>query len=92
MKNSSYEAYLADGALDVSNDGSVGIVDELDSDLSHVTGVTSAAENFVHLSKLDGLILRVILNEMNTNNGQPQGHTTHNARESSILTILNDKD
>lgn len=49
--------YLADGALDVSNDGSVGIVNELDSDLSHVTGVTSAAENFVHLSKLDGLIL-----------------------------------
>jgi len=50
-------AYLADGALDVSDDGSVGIVDELDSDLSHVTGVTSAAENFVHLSELDGLIL-----------------------------------
>lgn len=50
--------YLSDGALDVSNNGSVRIVDELDSDLGHVTGVTSAAENFVHLSKLDGLILK----------------------------------
>jgi hypothetical protein len=54
---------LSDGALNVSNDGSVGIVDELNSDLDHVTGVSSAAEHLVDLSKLHVLIL---LTEHNT--------------------------
>lgn len=50
-------AYLSDGALNVSNDGSVGIVDELDSDLDHVTSVAGAAEHLVHLGELDVLVL-----------------------------------
>ena len=50
-------AHLSDGALSVSNDGSVGIVDELNSDLDHVSSVSGAAEHLVDLSKLDGLIL-----------------------------------
>lgn len=48
---------LSHRTLDISNDGSVGIVDELDSDLDNVSGVTSAAEHFVDLGKLDRLIL-----------------------------------
>lgn len=49
--------HLSDGALNVSNDGSVGIVDELDSDLDHVTGVASATQHLVHLGELDVLVL-----------------------------------
>ena len=48
---------LPDRSLDVPDDGAGGIVDELDADLSHVTGVAGAAEHAVDLGELDGLVL-----------------------------------
>jgi hypothetical protein len=33
----------ADGALNVTNDGAIGVVEELNADLSNITTVTSAA-------------------------------------------------
>ena len=50
---------LSDGALNISNDGSIGIIDELDSDLNHVTSVTGAAQNLVDLSELHVGVLDV---------------------------------
>lgn len=44
--------YLSDGALDVSDDGAAGIVQELDADLDHVTSAAGSAENLVHLGHL----------------------------------------
>ena len=70
------QVYLSHGALDVSNNGSVGIIDELNSDLGHVTGVTSAAKNFVDLSKLDGLILKEEYKETRANVSTTQQHHT----------------
>jgi hypothetical protein len=49
--------YLADGALNISNNRSVGVVKEFNSDLGHVTSVTGAAENFVDLRELYLVIL-----------------------------------
>ena len=40
------------GTLDVSNDSAVGVVEELHSDLGHVSGVSSATEHLVHFGKL----------------------------------------
>ena len=48
---------FAHGTLDVSNNGAVGIVEKLDTNLSHVTRVARAAEHLVHLGELDWLIL-----------------------------------
>jgi hypothetical protein len=45
--------YLAHGTLNVSDDGAVGIVKKLDSDLSYVTGVAGAAKDLVNLRELD---------------------------------------
>ena len=45
---------LAHGSLHVADDGTRRVVDELDADLSHVTGVASAAEHTVHLGELNG--------------------------------------
>ena len=42
--------------LHVADDRPVGVVDELDADLRHVTGVTGAPEDAVNLSELDWLI------------------------------------
>ena len=52
---------LADGSLDVTDDGtsahSAGIVHELNADLGDVTGVAGSAEDAVNLRELDWLIL-----------------------------------
>ena len=48
---------LADGTLHVTDDGSVWIVEEFNTDLGDGTGVTGAAEHLVDLGKLDGLLL-----------------------------------
>lgn len=48
--------HLSDGALDVSDDGSVRVIKELNADLSHVSGVSGASEDTVNLSKFHGLI------------------------------------
>ena len=45
---------LADGSLDVTDDGPGRVVEELDADLRHVTGVAGAAEYTVDLGELDG--------------------------------------
>jgi hypothetical protein len=36
---------LTDGALDVADDGTLGVVDELDANLGHVTGGASLSQN-----------------------------------------------
>jgi hypothetical protein len=54
--------YLSDGALNVSDDGSVRVIEKLDTDLSHVTGVSGASEDTVNLSKFHGLIHIYLLN------------------------------
>jgi hypothetical protein len=48
---------LADGTLHVTDDGSVWVVEELNTHLGHGTSVTGAAEDLIDLCKLDGLIL-----------------------------------
>ena len=45
---------LHHGALDVADDRPVGVIEELDTDLSHVTGVAGTTQDAVHLGKLDG--------------------------------------
>ena len=40
---------LTDGPLYVSNDGTVGIVKELYSDLNGISGVSGAADHFINL-------------------------------------------
>ena len=50
---------LLDGALDVTDNGTVGgIIHELDADLGHVTGVAGAAQDLDDLCELDGLFLQ----------------------------------
>jgi hypothetical protein len=51
---------LTHGALDVSDDGTVGIVEELNTHLDGVTGVAGTADDLVHLGELgvSGRILR----------------------------------
>jgi len=50
---------LAHRTLNVTDNGSVRVVQELDADLGHVTRITRAPQNLVHLCKLDWLILQV---------------------------------
>lgn len=45
---------LADGALDVTDDGTGGVVDELNTDLSHTSSGAGSSKNLDDLSKLDG--------------------------------------
>ena len=47
---------LPDRPLDVADDGTAGVVDELDADLGDVAGVAGAAEDAVHFRELYGLI------------------------------------
>lgn len=49
--------YLTHGAFDITNDWAVRVVNELYSNLSNVTGVSSSTKNFVDLCKFHGLIL-----------------------------------
>ena len=51
---SGIDVTLAHGSLDVTDDRPVGIVEELDADLRHVTGVAGAAEHTVDLGGLYG--------------------------------------
>lgn len=51
----SQDVTLADGTLDVADDGTAGFVHELNLNLSNVTGVTSAAEDLEDLGELDVL-------------------------------------
>jgi hypothetical protein len=52
---------LSDGALDVSDNRSGLVVDELDSDLSHSSSRSGSAENLDDLGELDGGGFSVIL-------------------------------
>ena len=47
---------LPHGPLHVTDDGAAGIIDELDADLGHVSGVAGAAEDAVDFSELHGLV------------------------------------
>lgn len=49
---------LADGALDVTDDGAVGVVEELDADLRDTAARSRATDDLRHLAELDWLILR----------------------------------
>lgn len=49
---------LTDGALDITDDGAVGIVEELDADLCDSTTGAGAADDLGNLAELDWLILR----------------------------------
>lgn len=48
---------LADWALNVTDDGPVLVVEELNANLSHVTGVAGAAKDLCHACQLDWLLL-----------------------------------
>lgn len=48
------DVILTDGALDVTDNRTALVVDELDANLSDTTARTSAAENLGDLSELDG--------------------------------------
>lgn len=49
---------LADGPLDVTDDGAVGVVEELDADLCNSTARAGAADDLGDFAELDGLILQ----------------------------------
>ena len=51
------QTYLADRALDITDDGSVWVIDEFYSNLGNVTGVAGSTEHLVDLGELDWLIL-----------------------------------
>lgn len=52
---------LSDGALDVSDNRSGLVIDELDSDLGDTTSRSGSAEDLDDLGELDGSGFRVIL-------------------------------
>jgi len=49
----SEDVSLSDGSFDVSDDGSLGVIEELDLDLGTLTLGTSSAENVGDLGKFD---------------------------------------
>ena len=54
---------LAHRTFDVTDNGSVRVVQKLDTDLGHVTRITRAPQNLVHLCEFDWLILQVTKKE-----------------------------
>ena len=51
----SQDVTFAYGTFDVSDDGTSGLIHELDAYLSYVTGVTGSSKHFLHFGELDRL-------------------------------------
>lgn len=49
--------YLSHRSLDVSDDGTIGIIQKLYANLGDVSGTSSSSKNFVDFGKLNRLIL-----------------------------------
>lgn len=59
--------HLSHRALNVSNDGSVRVIQKFHTNLSDVAGIAGLAENLVHLSELNWLILLEITENAHVN-------------------------
>lgn len=51
------DVVFSDGALDVSHDGSVGVVEEFNSDLGNTTSGAGSAENLNNLGQSNGSLV-----------------------------------
>lgn len=91
----SHRTHLTNRTLDVSNDGTVGIVQELYANLGHISRVTSAAQHLVHLCQLYCTVLHcrnIICNRGNTWNWSKQSKLLFrpaNSREPQVFPTPN---
>jgi hypothetical protein len=77
------KTYLSDGALDVSDNGAAGIVQELNANLDNVSGAAGSAEHLLHLGHLNS---SGILKAQNTNGqtiNSPNGRNAWSGRKLS---------